>query len=227
MSSESNRATVGKSSRRRRPGSTKKSTRPSRAGRRSGFAEELSVLNSDITFDPEVVAEALRDRRDEFGADQITIMEHLLDHARKVGACVGDEYGHPAATPPVPMPPRKLAADIGTTMEEAWQSRQDLVDRGVLICHVPGRPIGAPGWEDDGGSYSLSTPPEMLMDLVAAGRRRPADNDLPELNAEFWRGTREVWDELTAPSSRRALNKEAWWGGKNADKAVSSAMSRT
>ena len=35
--------------------------------------------------------------------------------------------------------------------------------------------------------------------------------------------------DLSPPTarSRRALNKEACWGGKSADKAVSSAMSRT
>jgi hypothetical protein len=31
----------------------------------------------------------------------------------------------------------------------------------------------------------------------------------------------------TPQSTRRPVNKEAWWGGKNADKAVSSAVGQT
>ena len=47
----------------------------------------------------------------------------------------------------------------GVSAEEAWESRENLVAIGMLVCHRPGLPIGTPGWQDDGGSYSLGLPP--------------------------------------------------------------------
>jgi D-galactosaminyltransferase len=47
------------------------------------------------------------------------------------------------------------------------------------------------------------------------------------LRADQHASGRRLRHARRAEVTRRALNKEAWWGGKNADKAVSSAMSRT